>query len=36
MGINFNNNNMNNQNISNQISKDNEIMELKNQLIKAN
>ena len=37
MGINFNNNNnMNNQNISNQISKDNEIMELKNKLIKAN
>ena len=37
MGNNFNNNNnMNNQNISNQISKDNEIMELKNQLIKAN
>ena len=37
MGINFNNNNnMNNQNISNQISKDNEIMELKKKLIKAN
>ena len=37
MGINFNNNNnMNNQIISNQISKDNEIMELKNKLIKAN
>ena len=37
MGNNFNNNNnMNNQNISNQISKDNEIMELKNQLNKAN
>ena len=37
MGINFNNNNnMNYQNISNQISKDNEIMELKNKLIKAN
>ena len=34
MGNNFNNNN--NQNISNQISKDNEIMELKNKLIKAN
>ena len=39
MGNNLNNNNnmnINNQNISNQISKDNEIMELKNQLIKAN
>ena len=39
MGNNFNNNNninMNNQNISNQISKDNEIIELKNKLIKAN
>ena len=34
MGNNFNNNN--NQNISNQNSKDNEIMELKNKLIKAN
>ena len=39
MGNNFNNNNnmnINNQNISNQNSKDNEIKELKNQLIKAN
>ena len=35
MGNIFNNNN-NNQNISNQKSKDNEIKELKNQLIKAN
>ena len=39
MGNNFNNNNnmnINNQNTSNQKSKDNEIMELKNKLIKAN
>ena len=39
MGNNFNNNNnmnINNQNNSNQNSKDNEIKELKNQLIKAN
>ena len=39
MGNNFNNNNnmnINNQNNSNQNSKDNEIMELKNKLIKAN
>ena len=39
MENNFNNNNNmnnNNQNISNEISKDNEIKELKNQLIKAN
>ena len=39
MGNNFNNNNnmnINNQNNSNQNSKDKEIMELKNQLIKAN
>ena len=39
MGNNLNNNNnmnMNNKNISNQKSKDDEIKELKNQLIKAN
>ena len=37
MENNINNNiNINNQNISNQISKDNKIMELKNKLIKAN